>query len=123
MDKGGRSKDPTWVNFWCIKEGKKTMAKCKICSHIMGGKADRMKIHLSRCEKLVTSPNMMTGNLEKNMGSNDSSSSKRGTENSDSSLKACKQPKLLQNDLQQFVMQTSPTVKHDLDLQIAKFIL
>lgn len=147
MNKGGRPKDPIWVDFWCIKEGQKTMAKCKTCSHIMGGKADRMKIHLSKCKKpTVTSriQNIRTldsdkaeenrknptsdksevhdnPDFEKNSECNDNLAVKRNTESSDLSLKSCKKPKFLQNDLQEFVIKTPPNVKHDLDLQVAKF--
>lgn len=149
MDKGGRPKDPIWAHFWCVKEGKKTMAKCKMCSHIMGGKTDRMKIHFSKCNKkpgvstndIIETLESDTDKIEENKHdstydtskisnnstferiseNNESSTSKRSRESSDSSFKSYKQPKLLQNDLQQFVVKTSSNVKHDLYLQVAKF--
>ena len=134
MDKGGRPKDPIWTNFWCIKEGTKTMAKCKICSYTMGGKADRMKNHLSKCKKTI-SPNFVeseTLNSSAVQRNNDSSSSAENKvndcsmlekENGDSSasLKTAKRPRLLQDDLEHFVIQTDSNMKHELDLQVAKF--
>lgn len=94
--------------------GKKSMAKCEICLHIMGEKKSRIKSHISNCAKPDVPPNYIKivenkDNLllDKNRVNynstfikiSDCSSSKRYTESNDSSFK---QPKLFRNDLQQF---------------------
>ncbi|GBO16667.1 hypothetical protein AVEN_200838-1 [Araneus ventricosus] len=59
------------------------MAKCKIYSHIIGGKADRMKNHLSfMCKKSVISPKTVqteavnSGTVQENKGNSTSDENK-----------------------------------------------
>lgn len=94
----------------------------------MGRKTDRMKIILNdirldadkieeNIDNSVFDTNMVsnTSSVKETAKSNVISVSKRGIINS--FLKSCKCHKLFQNDLQQFIIQTSPNIMHDLDLQ------
>ena len=135
MDKGGRPKDIVWEQFFCLKEDKKIMAKCKRCNYIMSNRVDRMKTHAAKCLKTKTVQTESESGKEADVSENDNVELQKDQEKSDScstvpeemtcpddtGTHQSKRPRTMQTNIGEYIVKTNSDYKHELDVQVAKF--